>query len=192
MPRGKTGTDTIQISTDIYVSEVSSLWLFGNELMVRLNLRTTLNTRSTGDLNTTALLLLVMIERKILERNLPGALPLGTIGEGLNPDEWFRFKSMLSRWQSGWSVSSCLCCSYISNFLILSSNLSSIDVRRRIYNQAMSIIHFSMPFGFCSILLSLSTNDILLAGFITVCDRTGHLGSSTGQDHSRGQARKWG
>ena len=61
--------------------------------MIRLNSMTTLNTLSTGDLVTTALLLLAMTERKILERSLLGVLLLGTIGEGLNLNEWSR-----SRW----------------------------------------------------------------------------------------------
>jgi hypothetical protein len=56
--------------------------------MIRLNLRMTLNTLSTGDLITMVLLLRVMIERRTLERNLLGVLLLGTIGEGLNLDEW--------------------------------------------------------------------------------------------------------
>jgi hypothetical protein len=56
--------------------------------MIRLNLRMTLNTLSTGDLITMALPLLAMMERRILERNLLGVLLPGTIGEGLNLDEW--------------------------------------------------------------------------------------------------------
>lgn len=63
------------------------------KLMTRLNSKTTLNTLSTGGPITTALLLLMMIERRTLERNLPGVLLLGTIGEGLNLNEWSR-----SRW----------------------------------------------------------------------------------------------
>jgi hypothetical protein len=48
----------------------------------------TLNTLSTGDLITTVLPLLEMIERRTLERNLLGVLLPGTMGEGLNLDEW--------------------------------------------------------------------------------------------------------
>jgi len=123
-----------------------------------------------------------------LERNLLGVLPLGTIGEGLNLNEWFRLKSR--RWRSGVSL-----LVYVAHISSLSFyclvDLSTVDVVRRVYNQAMSRVYISLcHFGFYSILLSLSTNDVLLASFIAVCDRTSHLGPGTGQDHGRRQVGK--
>ena len=107
--------------------------------MTRLNSRTTLNTLSTGDLTTMALLLLVMTERKILERNLLGVLLLGTIGEGLNLNEWFRSRS------SG--VSYLIHVVPYSRFLLLSSSLSISICRAN--NNALSRVSISLcRFGF--------------------------------------------
>lgn len=144
----------------------------------------TLNTLSTGDPITTALLLQVMIERRILERNLLGVLLLGTTGEGLNLDEWYNLRQ---------SVLSCICCAHSSTFLLLSSSLSIVDHRcaEHIIKRCQGYTYlYALWLLLYSILLSLSTNDILFAGFITVCDRTCHLGPSSGQDHGRGQVRK--
>jgi hypothetical protein len=108
-----------------------------NKLTIRLNLRMTPNTLSTGDLITMALHRLVMIERKILERNRLGVLLPGTIGEGLNLDEWSKLR------QSG--VSHLVYVVHISQrsfYCLLVCRLSMSLCRA--YNQAMSRVYISL------------------------------------------------
>jgi hypothetical protein len=114
--------------------------------MIRLNLRMTLNTLSTGDLITMALPLLAMMERRILERNLLGVLLPGTIGEGLNLDEWS------NRGRSGMSdLVYVVHISQRSFYCLLVCRLSMSLCRA--YNQAMSRVYISLcHFGFYSTL----------------------------------------
>jgi hypothetical protein len=108
-----------------------------------------LNTLSTGDLITTALPLRVMIEKRILERNLLGVLLLGTTGEGLNPDEWSRLRSRRS------GVSYLVYVVHISQLSFYCLVVCRLTVSLcRAYNQAMSRVYISLcRFGFYSILL---------------------------------------
>jgi hypothetical protein len=109
MPRGgKNGTDTIQIQTDIYVSEVRQipLWLV-IQLTCRLNWKTTIPSPLLIGEHTPVLHLLVRNEKMAKRANtLNGVLPLGRIAEGMNPEGWSNTILVLS----------CTCCS-CSSFL---------------------------------------------------------------------------